>query len=128
MRRRKSSYLSTPGNRCFRGGWWSARVNVPGALAKQRCGIGIFRSDWARHRLRNFFHNIAFSRGQEEVLFDAVLFGIEVEVAATQLEQRLMRAALDDAAALDHQDLVGTANGGQAVGDDERRSSLHQVG
>src|SRR5208337_2723104 len=36
--------------------------------------------------------------------------------------------ALDDAACLDHQDLVGAADGREAVSDDERGASTHQVG
>ena len=39
-----------------------------------------------------------------------------------------MVAALDDAALLDHKNLVGAANGRQAMGDDERRAALHQLG
>src|SRR5271157_4356696 len=38
-----------------------------------------------------------------------------------------MRAALDDAATFYHQNLVGTANSGQAMRDDERGAPLHQV-
>ena len=38
-----------------------------------------------------------------------------------------MRAALDDAAVFDHQNLFGAADGGEAVRDHEGGASLHQV-
>ena len=37
-----------------------------------------------------------------------------------------MRALLDDAPALHHQDAVGVDDGGEAMGDDERRAARHQ--
>ena len=57
-----------------------------------------------------------------------MLLGVELEIAASQLEQRLMRAALQNSSIFDHQNLVGTANGGQPMGNDKRRPPLHQVG
>ena len=38
-----------------------------------------------------------------------------------------MRAALDDLAVVDHQHLVGIADGGQAVGDDKAGAPFHQA-
>ncbi len=74
-----------------------------------------------------FLHRVAFAGREKQVLLEAVLLGVELVVAAAELEQRLMRAALDDAAAFDHQDLIGAADGREPVGDDERRAALHQV-
>ena len=37
-----------------------------------------------------------------------------------------MAAGFDDPAAFDHEDLVGAADGGQAMGDHDRRLALHQ--
>src|SRR5436309_7466953 len=65
---------------------------------------------------------------QEQVGLEAVLPRVEVEVAAALRVQRLVRAALDDAAVLDHQDLVGAPDGREPVGDDEGGAVLHQVG
>ena len=39
-----------------------------------------------------------------------------------------MRSMLNNASALHHQNLVGAANGGEAMGDDERRAPLHEIG
>ena len=39
-----------------------------------------------------------------------------------------MRAAFDDFAGFDDEDLIGAANGGEAVGDDEGGAAAHQVG
>lgn len=46
--------------------------------------------------------------------------GVEVAVAAGAGEQVGVGALLDDAAVVEDEDEVGVADGGQAVGDDER--------
>src|SRR5271166_4880362 len=75
----------------------------------------------------HLFRRIPFSRSQEQVPLDAMLLGVKVEIAAAQLVEGLMRPALDDMSTFYHQDLIGAPNGGQAVGDHERRAPLHQV-
>src|SRR5207253_10328517 len=47
-------------------------------------------------------------------------------VPAALREQLLVRAALDDLAVLEHENLVRALNRRQPVGDDERRASLSQ--
>jgi len=56
-------------------------------------------------------HRIAFAGREEEVHFESVLASVEVIVAAAQSVERLMRAALNDLAALDDEDLVCAADG-----------------
>src|SRR5688572_30538487 len=46
------------------------------------------------------------------------LEGVEARVVAARRRQRLVRAALDDPAAIEDDDLVGHAHGGEAVGDE----------
>ena len=53
--------------------------------------------------------------------------GVQLVVLALLRDQLVMRATLDDVAMVEHHDHVGVAHGGQAVGDDEDRTSLHQV-
>src|SRR5580704_18593325 len=57
-----------------------------------------------------------------------MLLGVEIVVAATHLVELLVRAALYDLALLDDQNLIGSANGGEAVCNHKGRAALHQVG
>jgi hypothetical protein len=75
----------------------------------------------------SFFDFVAFAGGEEEVGFQAVLAGVEVVVAAAELVEGLVGSSFDDVALLDDEDLVGAANGGEAVGDDEGGPALHEV-
>ena len=52
---------------------------------------------------------------------------VQVEVEALPREQLLVRALLDDAAVVHHEDGVGVADGGQPVRDHEARAVLHQL-
>src|SRR5258708_34758527 len=70
---------------------------------------------------------IAFAGSEKEICLDAVLFGVEVIVAATQGVQGFVRPAFDDAPGLDDEDLIRTPDGGQAMGDDERCAATHQI-
>ncbi len=56
---------------------------------------------------------VAFSWGEEEVLFEAVLSGVGVEVASVEGEEVLVGAAFDDVSGFDDEDLVGAADGGE---------------
>ena len=51
---------------------------------------------------------------------------LEPLVETIQRAQLLMRSPLDDAAVVDHQDLIGSPDRAQAVCDHEARSSLHE--
>ena len=55
-----------------------------------------------------------------------MLAGVEVVVAALESVERLVGAALDDVSLLDDQDLVGAADGGEAMGDDKGGAALHE--
>ena len=55
-----------------------------------------------------------------------VLLVVERAVAAAEREELLVRAALDDLAVLEDEDLIGAADRRQAVRDDERRAALAQ--
>ena len=72
-------------------------------------------------------NDVAFAGSEEEIGLQAVLASIEVVIAPAQGEQFSVIAALHNEAVFDHQDLVGTADGGETVGDDEGGSSLHQL-
>ena len=51
----------------------------------------------------------------------------QLGVAPAEREQLVVRAALDDAAAVEHHDLVGVADGRQPVGDRDRRPALGEL-
>ena len=55
-----------------------------------------------------------------------VLLVVELPVASAEREQLVVRAALDDLAVLEHEDLVGAADRRQPVRDDERRAAVAQ--
>src|ERR1019366_4745685 len=97
------------------------------SLAKQRRGIGISGNSVRQHG-SGLFGRVTFARRQEEVLLDAMLLGVQLVVAATELIKRLVVAVLDDSPLLDHQDLVRTANGGEPMRDDKRGAPVHQIG
>src|ERR1700687_603308 len=56
-----------------------------------------------------------------------MLARVKIIVASVSRKELGVRAALYDLAMFHHQDLVGTANGGKAVCNDERGASLHQI-
>src|SRR5207237_3377556 len=57
-------------------------------------------------------HFIALSGRKEQVLFQAVLLGVELEITSLGRKQLVVGAALDNAAGFNHQDLIGATNGG----------------
>src|SRR5208282_5566316 len=67
------------------------------------------------------------ARREGEIGLHAVLARVEVPVAAARRQQFLVPAAFDDAPALDYENLVGAADGGEPVRDDERGAPAHQV-
>ena len=73
-----------------------------------------------------FFDLVAFAGGQEEVGFEAVLAGVEVVVTAVELVEGLVGSALYDLALFDDEDLVGSADGGEAMSYDEGGAALHE--
>src|SRR5207244_5135313 len=74
-----------------------------------------------------FLQGCAFAGRQEEIGLDGVLFGVEVVVAAALRIEAFVRAALDDAAGLHDEDLLGAADGGEAVRNNKRGAAAHQV-
>src|SRR6185312_5845280 len=73
------------------------------------------------------FHRVPFAGREEEIFFEAMLAGVKVVVPAAQCVQGGMRPALDNPSALDHQNLIRSANRRQSVRDHKRRPPLHQV-
>ena len=71
--------------------------------------------------------DVSLAGRQEQIVLQSLLLGVEIEIAALRGVQLFVRAALDDLALLDHQNLVGAADGGKPVGDHERGAALHQV-
>src|SRR5580658_6348167 len=57
-----------------------------------------------------------------------MLPGIEIVIATVQSIKFFVGAAFDNPSLFDDQDLIGSADGGKAMRDDEGGSSLHQVG
>ena len=64
-------------------------------------------------------------RGEEDLVGQALLDDLAVQVG--DLEQLVVRAARDELAVLEHDDLVGQRDRRQAVGDDERRPAGHHL-
>src|SRR2546426_10251261 len=69
---------------------------------------------------------LTFPGSQEQVRLHTVLLRVKLEVASPGGVKRLMCPPLDDAPALDDQDLVGAPDRGQPVGDDEGGPAAHQ--
>jgi hypothetical protein len=65
---------------------------------------------WTGPLLALFYH-IPFPRCEEEVGFQSVLAGVEVEVASAQCVERFVGAAFDDVSAFDDENLIGAAVG-----------------
>src|SRR3954468_16992443 len=72
------------------------------------------------------FGGEVFAGVDEAVRFEPVLLVVERAIAATEREELLVRAALDDLAVLQDKNLVGAADRRQAVGDHERGAPLPQ--
>src|SRR5665811_1842198 len=51
---------------------------------------------------------------------------VQLAIEPVLVEQLIVRAALRNTALFEHQDLIGAAHRGQALGDHERRAALHQ--
>ena len=64
------------------------------------------------------------ARIDEPIALEPVLLVVQLPVPASLVEQLVVRAALDDLAVLEHQNLVGAADGRQPVRDDERRAPV----
>ena len=60
-------------------------------------------------------------------LLAAALQGIELVVSALFLDQLVVRALLDDLAVREQNDLIGAADGGKSVRDDEHGSDIHHA-
>src|ERR1700734_2703231 len=74
-----------------------------------------------------FFDHVTLARRQEKILLKPVLPRVEVVVPPAQRIKAGMRPALDDQAALNHQDLLRPPDRRQTVRDHKRRPPLHQV-
>ena len=70
-------------------------------------------------------YRIAFAWREKEIRFKAMLARVQIVVATAESEEFRMVAAFDNPPLFDHQNLVGTANGGEPVGDDEGLSLIH---
>ncbi len=108
--------------------WASAAV----AIAGQRLPAGVARRARAARdgaggpeatcRLRRPVCSRSARPGPaSERLAGRLPLGVEAGVAAAGRHELVVRAALDDAAVVDHEDLVGVAHRAQAVGDDHAR-------
>src|SRR5216684_1866420 len=113
-------------------GFWSRNETLAVLAANQadrarKAAIALIVGGWFALRGRGFLRYIALAGSEKEICLDSVLLGVEVVVAATCGVQGFVRPALDDAACLDDEDLIRAPNGGQAMGDDERRAATHQI-
>src|SRR5271165_6319411 len=107
---RKSGCGLDPGPKI--GTWGTRCCGYP----KELLQVGLF----------GFFDHITFPWREEEVCFEAVLAGVEVEVASAEGIQRLVCTAFDDVSAFDDEDLIGAADGREAVRDHEGGAALHE--
>src|SRR5579863_5206250 len=73
-------------------------------------------------------NGIAFAGSEEKILFDSVLAGVEIIVTTARGVEFGMRAPFDNLTLLHDHDLIGAADGGKAVRDDEGGASLHEIG
>src|SRR6185436_2121026 len=67
-----------------------------------------------------------FAGIDEPILLEPVLLVVELTVAPVVVEQFLVGAVLDDLAVLEHENLIGAADRGEAMRDDERRPAPSQ--
>src|SRR5882672_1927599 len=70
---------------------------------------------------------IPFARRQKQIRLHSVLLGVKIKVAATLRVQRLMRPALNNPPAFDHQNLLGAPNRRKPVRNHKRGAPAHQV-
>ena len=70
---------------------------------------------------------VCFAGGQEEVHL-GLLAIVEIVVTASGPVEFVVVASLDDQASFHYQNLVGTADGRETVGDHEGRAASHQEG
>src|SRR5436305_12851959 len=88
--------------------------------ARQADGIGkasIFVGAIERGFVVTIGHSVAFPGRKEQILFEAVLFHIEIKITPLHGVKLLVSAALHNLALLDDQNLIGAADGGEAMGD-----------
>src|SRR5260370_30545866 len=68
--------------------------------------------------LRNLGDQVAFAGGEKQVGIDTMLARVQIVVTAPERVERVVRAALHDAAILHHEDLLGTPDGVEAGRDE----------
>src|SRR5579863_6995810 len=90
-------------------------------------GVGLHIAALALGATRFDGYGIAFPGSEEKILFDSMLACVEIVIAAAGGVELGMSAAFDDSPLLHHHDLIGAADGGQAVRNDERGASLHEI-
>src|SRR5207244_690251 len=108
----------------------SAGFALAGLAAQDADGVrdtGTTATVGAAGGFAGFLQGCAFAGRQEEIGLDGVLFGVEVVVAAALRIEAFVRAALDDAAGLHDEDLLGAADGGEADRKSTRLNSSHQI-
>ena len=102
-------------------------VGEIGATAAATVRVGATVAVSRGIRRGGFFEGCAFAGGEEEIGLDGVLFGVEVVIPATKRIEACVRATLDDAAGFHDKDLIGSADGREAVRDDKRGAAAHEV-
>src|SRR5687767_11264948 len=85
---------------------------------------GATRSHGRCHLLR--FGREVLARIDESIGFEVVLLVVERSVPAAELEQLRVRAAFDDLAVLEHEDLIGAADRRETMRDHERGTAPAQ--
>src|SRR5438093_6523073 len=88
----------------------------------------VSRCDSLRGALPRFFTHRTLAGREKEVRLDTVLLRVQFVVAALGGVERPVSPALDDPPRFDHQNLIGAADGREAVRDHEGRAAPHQVG
>src|ERR1051325_11077982 len=88
---------------------------------------GLNRVRHARRDLRLLrLRREVLARVDEAIALELVLLVVELPVAPIQVQQLRVRAALDDLAGFEHENLIGAADGREPMRDDERRAARPQ--
>src|SRR6185437_4160569 len=70
---------------------------------------------------------LPFTGCEKQIRLDAVLLRVQIKIAAGGSVERFVGAAFNDSAAFEHEDLIGAANRGKAMGDHKRGPAAHQI-
>ena len=80
-----------------------------------------------RGRFLFFWRHVAFAWSKEQIGFHAVLFCVQLAIAAAVIIKRFVSSAFNDSPCFHDQNLIGAPNCGKAVRNHECGPPAHQV-